>query len=180
MRVSTGVDVSSAPSIEQSAIVSERGYGCDCDRDFRGRGLGFVGGGRGYGRGRGRDFGRQGLGFVRGGRGSYGGSRVPVRKDLDNVGTVDAVITSSRSTGRNLVDLSGHNFLSLTPLLRVALLRTIRPLPPLFPDFSLLLQEGYDRLRQLEFSQNNLSATHAFTSSIHAYTASSKAPNIRL
>ena len=48
MRVSTGSDVSSAPSIEQSAIISGRG------------------------RGRGRDFGGRGRGFVRG-RGSYGG-----------------------------------------------------------------------------------------------------------
>jgi len=58
--------------------------------------------------------------------------RVLQRKDPGNVGTVDVVITSSRSAGRNLIDLSGHSFLSLTPLLRVALLKTIRPLPPLF------------------------------------------------
>jgi len=58
--------------------------------------------------------------------------RVLLRKDPGNAGTVDAVITSSRSAGRNLVDLSGHNFLSLVFLLHVALLRTIRPLPPLF------------------------------------------------
>jgi len=36
----------------------------------------------------------------------------------------------SRSAGRNLVDLSGYNFLSLIHLLRVALLGTIHPLPP--------------------------------------------------
>ena len=41
------------------------------------------------------------------------GDRVPLRKDSENAGTVDAVITSPRSAGRNLVDLSGHNFLSL-------------------------------------------------------------------
>jgi len=57
--------------------------------------------------------------------------KVPLRKDPDNM---DAVITSPRSARRNLVDLSEHNFLSLTPLLRVALLRTIRPLPLLFLD----------------------------------------------
>jgi len=56
--------------------------------------------------------------------------RVPLSKDPDNAG----IITYSRSAGRNLVDLSGHNFLSLTPLLYVALLRTIHPLPPLFLD----------------------------------------------
>ena len=53
-------------------------------------------------------------------------------EDPDNAGTVDAVITSSRSAGRNLVDLSGHSYLSLTLLLRVALLRTIHPLSSLF------------------------------------------------
>ena len=34
-----------------------------------------------------------------------------------------------------------------------------------------LSQEEYDRLRQLEFSQNNLSATHVSASGIHIYTA---------
>ena len=47
MRVSTGSEVASAPSMEQSAIIS----------------------GRDRGRGSGRDFG--GRGFIRGGRGSY-------------------------------------------------------------------------------------------------------------
>ena len=46
LRVSTGADVSLAPSIEQSATVSECGRGCGCDRDFRG-GLISFGGGRG-------------------------------------------------------------------------------------------------------------------------------------
>ena len=55
--------------------------------------------------------------------------RVPLRKDP---GTVDAVITSPRSAGRNLVDLSRHSYLSLILLLRAAHLRTIHPLPPLF------------------------------------------------
>jgi len=102
--------------------------------------------------------------------------RVPLRKNPGNASTVDAVITFLRSAGRNLVELSRNNYLSLTLLLRVELLRTIRPLPPLFPDFSLLLQEGYDRLRQLEFSQNNLSATHASALGMHVYTASSQKP----
>ena len=61
--------------------------------------------------------------------------RVPLRKDP---GTVDAVITSPRSAERNLVDLSGHSYLSLILLLRVALLRTIRPIPPLLLDLPLL------------------------------------------
>jgi len=55
--------------------------------------------------------------------------RMPLRKALDNAGTVNIVITSLRSVGRNLVDLSKHSYLSLTLLLRFALLRTIHPLP---------------------------------------------------
>jgi len=45
MRLSTGADVSSAPSIEQSAMVSRRGR--SHGRDFGGRGREFVGGERG-------------------------------------------------------------------------------------------------------------------------------------
>jgi len=59
--------------------------------------------------------------------------KVPLRKDPGNAGTVDVIITCPRSAGRNLIDLSEHSFLSLT-LLRVALLRIIRSLPPLFLD----------------------------------------------
>ena len=58
--------------------------------------------------------------------------RVPLIKALGTAGTVDAVITSSRSAERNLVDLSGHSYLSLILLLYVALLRTIHPLTLLF------------------------------------------------
>ena len=61
--------------------------------------------------------------------------KVPLRKDPDNM---DAVITSPRSARRNLVDLSGHSYLSLILLLCVALLRTFHPLPPLFLDLPLL------------------------------------------
>ena len=60
--------------------------------------------------------------------------RVPLRKDPSNAGTVEAVITSPRSVGRNLIDLSAHSYLSLILMLRVVLLRTIHPLPPLFLD----------------------------------------------
>jgi len=59
--------------------------------------------------------------------------RVPLRKDPGNAGTMDVVITSPRSVARNLVDLSGHSFLSLIFLLRITL-KTIRLLPPLFMD----------------------------------------------
>jgi len=110
MRVSTRADVFSAPSIEQSAMVS------------------------GHGRGRGRDFGGRGRRFVGGGRGSYGGRQSPLRKVPGNAGIVDAVIASPRSVERKLVDLSGHIYLSLILLPCVALLRTIHPLPPLFLD----------------------------------------------
>jgi len=58
--------------------------------------------------------------------------KVPLSKVLSNAGTVDAVITSPRSAERKLVDLSGYNYLILTLLLHVALLRTINPLSPLF------------------------------------------------
>jgi len=58
--------------------------------------------------------------------------KVPLRKAIDNAGTVNTVITSPRNAERNLVDLSGHSCLNLTLLSRVALLRTIHPLSPLF------------------------------------------------
>ena len=50
--------------------------------------------------------------------------KVPPRKAPDNVGIVDVVITSPKSARRNLVDLSGHNYLSLILLPRVVLLRS--------------------------------------------------------
>ena len=42
------------------------------------------------------------------------------------------------------------------------------------PGYSIVVssQEEYDRLRQLVFSQNNLSATYASASGMHAYTVS--------
>jgi len=64
--------------------------------------------------------------------------KMPLRKPLGNAGTVDEVITSLRSTGRNLVDLSGHSYLSLTLLLRITFLGIIYPLPLLFLDLSQL------------------------------------------
>jgi len=115
MRVSLELIVFSAPSIEQSVMIS----GC------------------GRGRGRGRDFRGRGRGFVGGGRGSYE-DRVPLRKDPGNASTVDAIITSPRSAERNLIDLSGQSYLSLILLLRIALLRTIHSLPLLFLDLPLL------------------------------------------
>ena len=55
---------------------------------------------------------------------------LPLRKDLDNAGIVDAEITSSRSAGRNLVDLSGlmsfmFNVSLLNSYLSVSLLNKI-------------------------------------------------------
>jgi len=84
------------------------------------------------------DFGGRDRGFVGGGLARMEADRVPLIKDPDNAGTVDAVITSPRSAGRNFVHLSGHNYLSLILLLRVALLRTIHPLPALFLNVPLL------------------------------------------
>ena len=40
-------------------------------------------------------------------------NKVPLRKAPGNVGIVGIVITSSKSAGKNLIDLSGHNNLSL-------------------------------------------------------------------
>jgi len=112
MRVSTGTDVSSAPFIEQSVIVS----------------------GRGRCRGRDHDLEEEDDDLLEVDVARMEADRVPLRKALGNADTVVAVITSSRSVGRNLVDLSGYCYLSLTLLLRVALLRTIHPLTPLFLD----------------------------------------------
>ena len=47
MQVFTGADVSPAPSIEQSVMISKRGRGRGRCRDFKGRGHGSIGGGRG-------------------------------------------------------------------------------------------------------------------------------------
>jgi len=60
--------------------------------------------------------------------------RMPLRKALDNTYIMDTVITSPRSAERNLVDMSGHSYLSLTLLLHVALLRTIHAISLLFLD----------------------------------------------
>jgi len=111
MRVSTGSDVSSAPSIEQSVMIS----------------------GRGRGRGRGRDFGRRGRGFVGGGRGSYGGRQSTSEKAPGNVSIVKVAITSPKSTGRNLDVLSGYNYLILVLLPRVVLLRVLQMLFLILP-----------------------------------------------
>ena len=54
--------------------------------------------------------------------------RVPLRRDLNNVGIVGAVITSLKSVRRNLIDLSGHNYLILVLLPRVVILRSLLPL----------------------------------------------------
>jgi len=49
--------------------------------------------------------------------------RVPLRKAPDNADIVDVAITSPKSARRNLVDLSGYNYLILIFLARVVLLR---------------------------------------------------------
>ena len=58
--------------------------------------------------------------------------RGSLRKVSGNAGTMDIVITYPKSVGRNLVDLSGHIYLSLILLLCAALFKSIHPLPPLF------------------------------------------------
>ena len=89
MRVSTRANVSSAPSIEQSAMVLDvvvvvAAILEDEDMDLLEADMAHM-----------------------------EADRVPLRKAPDNAGTVDAVIISPRSAGRNLVDLNGHNYLSL-------------------------------------------------------------------
>jgi len=54
--------------------------------------------------------------------------RVPLRKNLNKIGIVNAVITSPKSPGRNLVDLSGHNYLILILLPCVKILRSLHAL----------------------------------------------------
>ena len=74
MRVSTGSDVSSAPSIEQYAIISGRGRGCVTilgDEDVNP----YVN-----------------VDLIE-------AERVPLRKAHDNIGIVDVVITSPKSAG---------------------------------------------------------------------------------
>jgi len=62
--------------------------------------------------------------------------RVPLKNASDNVSIVDVVISCPKSVGRNLVDLSGHNYLSLILLPCVVLLRSphllIQPLSHLY------------------------------------------------
>jgi len=103
MRVSTEFEASSAPSIEQSAIIFGR---CKV-------------------RGRGRDFGGQWRGFAGGGRGSYGGKQSASEKAPCNIGIVDVLITFLKSAGRNLDISNGHNYLILVLLPRVVLLRVL-------------------------------------------------------
>ena len=49
--------------------------------------------------------------------------RVPLRKAPNNVGIVDVIIISSKSVGRNLVDLSGHSYLVLIPCREIEILK---------------------------------------------------------
>ena len=96
LRVSIGADIFSAPSIEQSVMISGCGRGRDHCCYFGGRELGLM-----------------------------EADRVPMRKDPGNVGIIDALITSLRNAGRNLVDLSGHIYLILVLLTRVVFFRVL-------------------------------------------------------
>jgi len=80
MWISTGVDGSSAPSIEQSAMIFGRG---------KGRGAAVI-----------LEAENVILMEV---------DMVSLIKATDNVSTVDGVITSPRSAERNLIDLSGQS-----------------------------------------------------------------------
>ena len=101
--------------------------------------------------------------------------RVPLTMNPSNVGTMDTVIIYPRSAGRNLVALSGHNYLILILLPRVIILRISSSAIP-SSSTAILSQEEYDRLSHLEFFQNNLSGTHTSASGMHIYTASPQKP----
>jgi len=88
MRVSTGAGVTTAPSIQQSAMTSGRG--------------------RGRGRGRWHDF-VGGHGLFGGGRRSSGARLTVSDKGPDYVSTAKGLTTSLKGVGRNLVALNGHN-----------------------------------------------------------------------
>jgi len=130
IRVSTGADVSFAPSIEhQSVMVSRRGCGRNLEEDDE-------------------DLLEVDVAHME-------ADRVPLRKAISNAGTMDAVITSPRSVGRNLINLSGRSYLSLTLLLCTP--QDYSSTSSTIPGSStVVLTQEYDQLRQLEFSQSNL------------------------
>jgi len=76
--------------------------------------------------------------------------RVPLSKDPGNIGTVNILITSPKSVGRNLIYLSGHNYLILIP----APCGNPQVSSSTIPGFSMIVlsREEYERLNQLEFS----------------------------
>ena len=133
--------------------------------------------GRGHGRGRGPDFGR-GRGFVGGERGSYGGRQSTFEKGPRQCRQCEPINHIFEKCWEKFgrpewAQLSGSDCSALcsTPQDYSSTSSTI-------PGSStiVLTQEEYDRLRQLEFSQNNLSVTHASASAMHVYTASPQKP----
>ena len=144
MRDSTGSDVSHAPSLEQSTKISRHGRGRA--RDFRGRGHGSV---------RGRE--------------SYGGRQNTSEKGPRQCRHCGHSNHVSKKCWKKFGRSSGLSYLSLILLPRVVL----RSPSSAHPDSStIVLSQEYDRLRQLEFSQNNLLATHASASGMHTYIVS--------
>ena len=142
MRVSTGSDVSSAPSIEQSVrflivaeIVVVAAILEDEDVDSLEADVDLT-----------------------------EADRVLLRKGPGNIGIVDVAITSPERARRNLDVLSGHNYL-------IIVLLPVWYTSEFFTCYSWLfhvvLSQEYDRLQQLEFSQNDLSATYASASGMH-------------
>jgi len=146
MRVSTGSDVLSAPFIEQFAMIFRRG------------------------RGRGRDFGGRERGSVRG-RGSYGGKQNASEKGPRQCRHCRR---SNHISEKCWEKLGQPEWAQLSESDPPASCGTPRVSSSAHPGSStvVLLREEYDRLCKLEFSQNNLSTTHASASGMHAYTAS--------
>ena len=103
MRVTTGADVSPAPSVEQFTMVSRRGRG----------------------RSRGRDF----TTHLEEDVDPTVAGIVALIRAPDNVNITRGIIISLASVERSLVTLNGHNWLILTLLPLVVLLMFLHPLP---------------------------------------------------
>ena len=124
----------------------------------------------GRGRGCGSDFDGRGRGFVGDGCGSYGGRQSASEKGPRQCRHNHIFEKCWKKFGRpEWAQFSESDSFALrsTP-------QDYSSTPSTLPGSStvILTQEEYDRLRQLEFSQNNLSTTHASASGMHTYTAS--------
>ena len=94
-----------------------------------------------------------------------------LKRDRGTVHIVVEITISLRSTGRSLIDPSGHSYDS-EPHAPCDTPQTSSTIPGLSGSSAVILsQKEYDRLCQPEFSQNGHLATHALSLGRHAYTA---------